>query len=70
MGLGEKTASPKGSVSAWLLPLPFDKVGPGSSPPVFTTDTAKISYCLSIAFQTQAEGLYTESRVIMTFISL
>ena len=34
----------KGSLSAWLLPLPFDKVRPGSSLPVLTTDTAKISH--------------------------
>ena len=49
-----------------FLSLPFDKLNTGSAQPVFTNDTAKISYCLSIAFQTQAEGLYTDSSVIMT----
>ena len=44
----------QGTVFAWLLPLPLDKVTPGSSPPVFTTDTVKVSFIilLSIAFQT------------------
>ena len=53
-----------------FLSLPFGKLNAGSAQPVFTTDTAKISYYLSIAFQTQAEELYIDSRVIMTFISL
>ena len=43
----------KGSVSTWLLPLPLDKVRPGSSPPVFTDDMTKVWYWLSITFQTQ-----------------
>ena len=44
-----------------FLSLPFGKVNAGGAQPVFTTDTAKTSYCLSIPFQTQAEGLYIDS---------
>ena len=59
---GLREVSPPGFFS-----LLFGKLNAGSAQPVFTTDTTKTSYC---AIQTQAEGLYIDSRVIMTFISL
>ena len=48
-------------------PPSVDKVSPGSSPPIFTTDMIVL---LVNRLLDTVERLYLDSRVIMTFISL
>jgi len=60
----------KGRVSAWLLSLPLDKVSSGSLPPVFTILTRpRYHIACQSHFRRKAEGLYSDSCLIMTFIS-